>query len=151
MFNFFFYYYDIRSLANALRVHWQTCLYYVVNICIFASPNWTNTIVRVSLKYLFLQVEKEGKNIKVTITLIITDIVTLSSVFSCLNLILNWKRRKLSVPIIGSSSTRQSACSCNRERLSKVISSSNSLENLRISFVEAPCPLLRICKKEIVQ
>lgn len=74
--------------------------------------------------------------------------LTLSSAFMLLNLIVSWKRRKLFVPIDWSSNNLQSATSWGLVRLSSVSSSSNSLENLKISSLLGLSPVSLICKKK---
>lgn len=74
--------------------------------------------------------------------------LTLSSAFMLLNLIVSWKRRKLFVPIDWSSNSLQSATSWGLVRLSSVNSSSNSLENLKISSLLGLSPVSLICEKK---
>lgn len=77
--------------------------------------------------------------------------LTLSSAFMLLNLIVSWKRRKLFVPIDWSSNNLQSATSWGLVRLSSVNSSSNSLENLKISSLLGLSPVSLICEKNTKQ
>lgn len=70
---------------------------------------------------------------------------TLSSAASCLSFKSSWKRRKASIPIGCILRTRQTACNCWWERLSRVISSSKSFAKCIISSVVGRIPWLRIC------
>ena len=69
---------------------------------------------------------------------------TLSSALSCRSFMSSWNLRKASMPMGWMLRTRHTAWSCLRDRLSRVISSSNSLANLRISLVVGRIPCLRI-------
>ena len=69
---------------------------------------------------------------------------TLSSALSCRSFMSSWNLKKASMPMGWMLRTRHTAWSCLRDRLSRVISSSNSLANLRISLVVGRIPCLRI-------
>jgi len=70
---------------------------------------------------------------------------TLSSAARLLSFIRRWNLRKLFVPIGWISRTRHSAVSWGRDNESRVISSSNSLENFIISSLVARSPVVRTC------
>ncbi len=79
-----------------------------------------------------------------------TGIHTLSSARMALSFMMSWKRRKLLVPMDWSSRRRHRATSWGRVRLSRVSSSSNSLENFMICSLLGRSPESRIYKDETV-
>lgn len=66
--------------------------------------------------------------------------IILSSAARDRSFIRSWNRRKLLVPNVCTSSTRQRAINWLRDKESRVISSSNSFENFMISSVETCSP-----------
>ena len=68
---------------------------------------------------------------------------TLSSAAKLRSFILNWNAKKLLVPIGRISNTLHRAINWGLDRESKVISSSNNLQNFRISALEMGSPVSR--------
>lgn len=111
-----------------------------------SAMSWINTV---HTKHLlpttsrFNSQERRMKERKQAATRVLS--FTLSSARMALSFMMSWKRRKLLVPMDCSSRRRQRATSWGRVRLSRVSSSSNSLENFRICSLLGRSPESRIC------